>query len=173
MKCEKVLKKMSSERISVGSKNVIDEHIAGCSYCEGQIGSSDKIALLLAKQKQISTDSSGLSELLTGIRAYRDKKQKNILSRLSALMPLEPAAKRLVVAGASFAVLIAVYILAGDMQSSNSSQLANETVDDTDFFIQEHALTQDSELFGHGSFSQTFMGLSAQQNKFKYPNYKN
>lgn len=173
MKCEKALKKTSSERISVKSKMIIDEHIAGCSYCQGQIASTDKVALLLTKQKQDSPYKGDRSSLLSNIRVYRDKKQKSILSRLSGFMPLEPASRRLAVAGVSFVILISAYLFTGDMQNGNSEQLANEGVDDTDFFIQEHALIQDSGLFGHGSFSQTFMGLSAQQSKFKFPNFKN
>ena len=173
MKCEKALKKTSSDRISVLSKKIIDEHIAGCSYCQGQIASSDKVALLLANQKDDSLKPGKRSSLLTNIRVYRDKKRKSILHRLAGLMPLEPAAKGLAIAGVSFAVLIGAYLFSSGMQLSNSARLANDGADDTDFFIQEHALTQDSGLFGHGSFSQTFMGLSAQQNKYKFPNYKN
>lgn len=173
MKCNYALKKVFSERISVKLKQNIDDHISGCSYCQKQRVLSENTGKLLNDHKDGWNFLGDKLSLLRAVRQFREKREQKWWLRLSDKMPLEPANRRTLFAGATFAAALAIYFAFAVPGFENTEQLADDTFEDTDFYIQEHALTQDTDLFGQGSYSQVFLSLASANTKFKYPNNKN
>ena len=82
MKCEYVLKKMYSESISVRAKQEIDEHIAGCSYCQEQIESCEKVGELIRTQRLNTLAVPNRSALLQEIRRHHAKRHTGAVFQL-------------------------------------------------------------------------------------------
>lgn len=172
MKCEYVLKKMYSESISVRAKQEIDEHIAGCSYCQGQIESSENVGELIRAQRLNPPAIPDRSAFLHEIRQYRAKRHHN-WRRISDFLPLEPAYRRGVFVGAACCILLCAFLLVSIPIMDENAPVAIDDNEDIEYFLQEHALTQEADLFGHGAFSRTFISLTYTDSKIKYPNYNN
>ena len=173
MKCKYALKKMYSESISVRMKQEIDEHIAGCSYCQSEIESSENLGELIRVQRLNPPAVQNRSALLHEIRLHREKRQKNWRRRISDLLPLEPAYRRVVFLGAACCVLLCAFLLVSIHVIDEDTMTANNDNDDIEYYLQEHALTKETDLFGQGAFSRTFISLSYSDSKIKYPNYNN
>ena len=164
---------MYSESISVRAKQEIDEHIAECSYCQGQIESCEKVSELIKAQRLDPPEIPNRSALLHEIRQYHAKRQQNWRHRISGFLPLEPAYRRAVFVGAACCVLLCAFLLVSVPIMDENAPVAIDDNEDIEYFLQEHALTQEADLFGHGAFSRTFLSLTYTDSKIKYPNYNN
>ena len=173
MKCEYVLKKMYSESISVRAKQEIDEHIAGCSYCQEQIESCEKVGELIRTQRLNTLAVPNRSALLQEIRRHHAKRQQKWRRRISDFLPLEPTYRRGVLVGAAWCVLVCIFLLISTPVLDDNTALAVDDNENIEYYLQEHALARESDLFGQGAFSRTFVGLNYIESKIKYPNYNN
>jgi len=164
---------MYSDSISVRAKQEIDEHIAGCSYCQGQIESCEKVGELIRTQRLNPPAIPNRSALLHEIRRHNAKRQQKWRRRISDFLPLEPAYRRGVLVGAACCVLLFAFLLISIPEMDKNDPLAIDDNENIEYYLQEHALARESDLFGQGAFSRTFVGLNYIDSKIKYPNYNN
>jgi len=157
MKCKYALKYLGNDSISVRVKENIDAHISQCAFCQGQIISNKKVGEFISKLPSVERNESFWKQMMREIRTYREKKLEKWWQRLSDFLPLEPAARRTAFVGiacsAILVVIAAVYVPVYLENGTNDSQ----TNADADFFLREHSLSQDMDIFDHSGIPVVFV----------------
>jgi len=139
---------MHDESISVKLKQEIDEHIAHCSYCQGQLFADKKVKDLISNIESIKRDDSFWQKLFREIKLYRDKLSRSLIQRILDILPIEPVVRRTAVAGAACCAAVIFFAVAYITPIIQNGRNIDEAREDIKFYLQEHEVLQDSGLFG-------------------------
>ena len=163
MKCKYALKNRFSDSILVKTKNKIEDHIANCSLCSEQIAKTNEVETFLKERRGLLSPKPGHFSLLHDIRNYREKREQRWLYAVVNALPLEPAYRRAVLFGSVCLVIVIGSVLFNIPDKlipiMNPVLTSGETLEEHDFYFQEHVLTQDADLFGDCTISKTLVNL--------------
>ena len=157
MKCKFALKNLFNESVSVKVKQQIDMHVSQCPYCQGQVTSDNKVSDLLVHVTPIRRSRGFWQKILRDIRNYREERLKQRWLRLFDILPLEPAVRRTMLAGAVCGVALLLILAVYNPVSERNGQAEDESLADIEFYILEHSLAQDADLFSGATTSSVFM----------------
>jgi len=153
MKCNYALKKHHETNLNAGLKHKIDDHISTCPFCQEQIKVSEKIGDLLSGQVIAENDEKFWVSLMRDIRSYRERMQESWLDRINAYFNSGFSTKTAVFGAASVAVLFIIIAVFSINVYNNDDQMAADVDQELDYLIQEHVMSQQSEIFDHGTFT--------------------
>jgi hypothetical protein len=163
MKCKFALKNRFSDFILVKTKKKIEDHIADCSFCSEQVAKSDEVETFFKERKGLLSPTPDHAPLLHDIRNYREERERSWWYTIMNVLPLEPAYRRGVLYGTACLV-----IMMGSMVFNipdrlitvlNPAQTSGEALEEHCFYLLEHVLTQESDLFGDCTISKTLVNL--------------
>ncbi len=165
MKCNIVLKKYYSERVSNNYKEKINEHVSTCPFCQEKLELSENIGSFLREQHLPENNNLFWTDMQRDIRLYRDKVQDNWWLRISELLPV----KKIAYIGA-FASLIIMLSISITNDRAEKAQLIKNAEADLDFFMQEHILTQGTNMFEQADFTATRKYAKSDTSRKRYRN---
>lgn len=169
MKCEYVLKNQYSDSISVKKKKSIDDHIMACSFCQEQIVANDHVSELLKVIKSAEVSDTRMAELLQGVRRYRERKQSAWWRSLLDFLPVEPFPRKTAIVGITCCVMMFLFTIVYFPLFTVDHPVEEISVGEIEFYLQEHALAQDADLFGKSAISNVFVSLRSSRNRVPVP----
>ncbi len=156
MKCKYALKKMSNESISVKVKRKIDEHISTCPHCLQQLELDKKVSDLIVKTEPVSKSAFFWQRLLNDVRIYRENRLSGWSRWLDIFIPTEPVLRKTAFAGVVCLAFLALYYAGLNDYVFRDKTDSIDTAADINFYLQEDAMNQHTDLFGGSAVSTTF-----------------
>jgi len=157
MKCDYALKHMYSDTISVKLKQEIDEHISGCLSCRSNIAASEQVGETLAALEPVRKDSAFWSDMSRGVRLYRENRQKKWWHTILDFLQVEPVSRRSALIGGICCLILFMVVAVYIPTATDNRQAADDVAEEVDFYLQEHTLAQDADIFGIGAFNKVFV----------------
>ncbi len=163
MKCQYAQKNRYSDFIMVKTKKRIEEHIADCSCCQEKYAQNDAIEAFFQERTGLFSIKPNRSALVHAIIQYRKNREHRWWYSIPNILPLEPGYRRAFLFGTACAIILMGYIISSIPNEVAPSmefiQTSGEQIEELDFYLQEHVLTQDTDLFGDCTISKTLASL--------------